>query len=686
VSRTFAPLLSTCGRILVVVLLSAPAGWAQTVSLAWDANTETDLAGYIVAYGTQSGQYTTTLDVGNQTMYSLSSLPGGQRYYFAVQAYNTSGMTSPFSAEVNAYLNPTAPAPTITSVTPSTGPTSGGTTVVVAGANFQSGAVVRFDGTPATSVTFVSATALQAVTPAHAAGPVTVSVTNPDSYAATLASGFTYSATTDTDGDGMPDTWESTYGLNPNSATGADGASGDPDGDGRTNLDEYNANTHPRGFVTRYFAEGANSNFFTTVFAFANYGQVQARMLLHFLRIDGVTVKYPMVVAPHSRATLVSTSVPGLESTSFSTKVETDELVVADRTMSWDASGYGAHAETAIVSPSTVWYLSEGATHSGFDLFYLVQNPNDSVVTIEVRYLLPQGAPMVKTYDVAANSRFNIWVDYEDFQLSNTDVSAVITSLTGQPIIVERAMYANSGGRFFGAGHNGAAVTAPATRWFLAEGATGPYFDLYVLVANPSATAAEVRATFLLPDGTRVAKLYSVAANTRFNIWVDQADPLLANTAVSTTVEALNGTPIIVERAMWWPGNYSQWREAHNSAGTTRTGTKWGLAEGQVGGAEQRATYVLIANTSPFAGSARVTLLFEDGTTTERTFSLLANSRFNVAVSLDFPQAVGRRFAVLVESLGTTRAQLVVERAMYWDANGEHWAAGTNAVGTILEP
>ena len=668
------------------MLLTAPGALAQTVSLAWDANTEVDLAGYIVAYGTQSGQYTATADVGNRTAYALSNLPGGQRYYFAVQAYNLSGMTSPFSAEVSAYLNPSAPAPTIVSVTPATGPIAGGTTVTVAGANFQSGASVTFDGTPATSVTFVSATSLQAVTPAHAAGPVAVAVTNPDSYAATLSGGFTYSATTDSDGDGMPDTWETTYGLDPNSAAGLNGASGDPDGDGRTNLDEYNANTHPRGFVTRYFAEGANSNFFSTVLAFANYGQVEAKMLLHFLRIDGVTVKHNLVVAPHSRATLVASTVSGLESTSFSTKIETDQLVVADRTMSWDRSGYGAHAETAVVSPSTIWYLAEGATHSGFDLFYLVQNPNDSVATIEVRYLLPQGAPMVKTYDVAANSRFNIWVDYEDFQLANTDVSAVVTSLTGQPIIVERAMYANSGGRFFGAGHNGAGVTAPATRWFLAEGATGPYFDLFVLVANPSATAAEVRTTFLLPNGTRVAKLYSVAANSRFNIWVDQADPLVADTAVSTTVESLNGVPIIVERAMWWPGNYTQWRESHNSAGTTRTGTKWGLAEGQVGGVEQRATFVLIANTSPFPGSAKVTLLFEDGTSAERTVSLLGNSRFNVAVGLDFPEAAGRKFAVLVESLGTTKAQLVVERAMYWDANGEHWAAGTNAVGTILEP
>ena len=69
-------------------------------------------------------------------------------------------------------------------------------------------------------------------------------------------------------------------------------------------------------------------------------------------------------------------SVPGMEKAEFSTVVESDVPVVVDRTMTWDATGYGSHAETAIAAPATTWYLAEGATHSGFDLFYLLQNPN----------------------------------------------------------------------------------------------------------------------------------------------------------------------------------------------------------------------------------------------------------------------------------------------------------------------
>ncbi len=55
---------------------------------------------------------------------------------------------------------------------------------------------------------------------------------------------FPYNAlpiTIDTDGDGMPDWWEIKYGLNPN----LNDANDDPDNDGYTNLEEYNASTNP---------------------------------------------------------------------------------------------------------------------------------------------------------------------------------------------------------------------------------------------------------------------------------------------------------------------------------------------------------------------------------------------------------------------------------------------------------
>jgi hypothetical protein len=284
---------------------------------------------------------------------------------------------------------------------------------------------------------------------------------------------------------------------------------------------------------------------------------------------------------------------------------------------------------------------------------------------------------------VDPDSRFNIWVDLEA-GLGNTDVSAVITA--DRPVIVERAMYLNAGGVFFGAGHESAAVTGPATSWFLAEGATGAYFDLFVLIANPTAVDAAVTATYLRPDGTTVVKQYVVAASSRFNVWVDFEDPLLAETAVSTTLTSTNGVPIIVERAMWWPGDATTWFEAHNSPGATATGTRWAVADGELGGPAGLETYLLLANTSATPGSATVTLYFEDdGPPVSGTVPLPPNSRVNVAVAVAFTAAGGRRFGAIVESTGNPAAQIVVERAMYSNALGFVWAAGTNALAMRLE-
>jgi len=83
--------------------------------------------------------------------------------------------------------------PTVASVSPSSGPNSGGTLVTVTGTNFLPGATVTVGGVDATAVTVTSDTTITATTGASTnTGAKEVRVTHPDTQSGALANGFTY--------------------------------------------------------------------------------------------------------------------------------------------------------------------------------------------------------------------------------------------------------------------------------------------------------------------------------------------------------------------------------------------------------------------------------------------------------------------------------------------------------------
>ena len=86
--------------VLVLFPLLTPKVHSSQVTLAWDANSESHLAGYKVYYGESSRNYDQAIDVGNQTSYSLTQIPDYQETYFAVTAYDKYGQESSFSEEV----------------------------------------------------------------------------------------------------------------------------------------------------------------------------------------------------------------------------------------------------------------------------------------------------------------------------------------------------------------------------------------------------------------------------------------------------------------------------------------------------------------------------------------------------------------------------------------------------------
>ena len=72
-----------------------------SATLTWGANTETDLAGYKIYVGTQSGAYGAPIMVGKVTSYQITNLTKGTTYYFAITAVDAAGNESSLSAEVS---------------------------------------------------------------------------------------------------------------------------------------------------------------------------------------------------------------------------------------------------------------------------------------------------------------------------------------------------------------------------------------------------------------------------------------------------------------------------------------------------------------------------------------------------------------------------------------------------------
>ncbi|MPY86504.1 MAG: hypothetical protein GEU99_01110 [Luteitalea sp.] len=566
---------------LLGLALTARIAVAESATLAWNANTESNLAGYRVLYGTFPGNYTEDVDVGNRTTFTVTDLAAGPIYYFVVKAYNTADQLSSPSNEVWAWVSgtipPLPPFPTLPSL-PSF--------------------------------------------PRPASPPAT---TQP------------------------------------------------PQSSSASNLG--------------YFAEGVEADVFQTRFALLNPTDEPAAVVMVFEDEEGTQHTRGLELGPRTRGTVETHDLPELAGRGFSTRVESDAPVVVDRTVAWGVGRYGAHLETSLPTPSTRWYLTEGIAWNGlFDLFYLVHNPHNTAAEITVTYLLAGGqAPQERHYTVQPQSRLTIWVNREGHPLSNAELSAIVQSTNAVGVIAERALYLSGPGEPFMSGSASAGVTAPSTRWFFGEGATGDYFDLFLSLANPHDTASEVRATYLLPTGRTVERTYTLQPRSRKTVYVDREGDGLEQTSVSTILESTNGVSFLAERSMWWPGpTAATWYESHSTVGATETSTRWAVAEGEVGGAASTQTYLLVANTSRTAGEARVTLLFEDGSSATRTYALPAQSRTDIPVARDFPESENQRFGAMVESVGPTPAQLVVEHALYWNANGRFLSAGGAALASPL--
>jgi hypothetical protein len=486
-------------------------------------------------------------------------------------------------------------------------------------------------------------------------------------------------STTDTDGDGITDEVELKYGLDP---TNPADANEDPDHDGVPSGTEIVNGTHPSAPWLRYFAEGINNAVFNTAIAIANSSTATMEAQVTFFRQNLPPVRKNLTLAGKTRVLLNSATVPGLADAAFGVEVAANEAVAADRTTAWNLGGQDGHSERAVESNRT-WYFAEGATTGRFSLFYLLTNPNATPAAATVTFLRQVGAPIVRQYAIPAFARVTIPVNTTDPGLASADLGGIVVA--DQPIVAERSMYLSTPTATWDAGSGGTGVTDPSTRWFFGEGAAGDFFDCWILLSNPGATDATVDVRYVADNGTDITRSHTVPAGRRATIRVVDEDPSMRNTSFGTSVTSTNNVPVVAERAMWWRADEGGWTAGHVGVGFTAGGRKWVTADGIAAADGSNDTYALVTNTEGRAGLLQVTALFDDGTApVVKMYAINPFQRFTLRGRTQFPEVVGKGYSFVIESIGATPVDIVVDHSTYWNTNGKFWGAGTTSPGSKI--
>jgi hypothetical protein len=434
--------------------------------------------------------------------------------------------------------------------------------------------------------------------------------------------------------------------------------------------------------LTYFLAEGATGAFFDDDVLIANPNTQPAPVTLTFMKEGGSTIVDRRTVPAQSRITLHVDQIPGLEDASASVQVLSENRLplVVERSMFWDANYYGGHTANAVEQPETHWIFAEGS-QGFFDTYILIANANDQPTTATLTFLREDDAPVVKTVEVGAFARKTVWAG-EYGELSNRAFGIVVDATL--PVIAERSMYFKTvGDRLWTGGHVNTGITAPSKTWFHAEGATGGYFNTFILLSNPQDTDAHVELKFLLDTGAVITRSKTIAAKQRITVNpAVEGDTRLENAAVSTVVQS--DVPIVSERSMYWAGDADAFGEGHNSSGVEATRLIWGLAEGRIGGPRNFDTYILLANPSASEAQVTLTYLREGGTPIVKQYTVPATSRFNIDVKTVVPELRNASFGARIEV--TNNVPIAVERSIYWNVNDVFWAGGSNALATPLPP
>jgi hypothetical protein len=222
-----------------------------------------------------------------------------------------------------------------------------------------------------------------------------------------------------------------------------------------------------------------------------------------------------------------------------------------------------------------------------------------------------------------------------------------------------------------GDGNDVTLTNATAVEYFLSEGATGTFFDEEVAIANPNAVPAPTSMVFLLPNGGVKVENFTVPAQSRMTVKVDEIEGL-ENVSTSVEVHSENRLTLAVERTMFWDSRHYG---GHTANSVSRAERQWFFAEGAQN--DFFNTFLLLANPNGPV-TAKVTFFRESEPPFVLDVDLAGVSRTTISAG-DHTELVGRSFGIMVEA----PERITAERAMYFASTPQRfWSGGHDNVGS----
>jgi hypothetical protein len=324
---------------------------------------------------------------------------------------------------------------------------------------------------------------------------------------------------------------------------------------------------------------------------------------------------------------------------------------------------YGTSNAKSITIIYTKWYLPEGSTKGGFSTYISIVNPNGSATNATLTYMRTSGGPVNQVVNLPANSQTT--VNPAD-TIGAADFSTKIAADSGKTISVDRTMTWTGPGAPSPEAHNSIGVSSPATTWYLPEGSSNWGFETWLLIQNPTTTAAHCTVTYMLEGSAPRSFSKIVPANSRASYSM-AADIGTAD----ASIKVVSDVPVCPERSMYRNNR----REGSDSIGTTYASDTYYLAEGTT--AWGYTTYVLVQNPNASAASVTLTYMTPGGPVAQAPFSIPADSRRTVRVNDVLPNT---DFSTTV----TANKPVIAERSMYWGSGTPLGEAMHDSIGTDL--